>query len=33
MGNPGQQKIKIDNPNIIDYANSKYKMILTTYYY
>ncbi|MBD1170190.1 TIGR04372 family glycosyltransferase [Pelagibacterales bacterium SAG-MED02] len=25
MGNPGQQKIKIDNPNIIDYANSKYK--------
>ncbi len=25
MGNPGQQKIKIDDQNIIDYANSKYK--------
>lgn len=25
MGNPGQEKIKIEDPNIIDYANSKYK--------
>ncbi len=25
MGNPGQQKIKSKDPNIIDYANSKYK--------
>ena len=25
LGNPGQEKIKIEDPNIIDYANSKYK--------